>query len=38
MMQRIWKETDFENNTPHHIAAKAKDLELLKVVDSLLVN
>lgn len=31
LFQSIWKETDKENNTPHHIAAKAKNLDMLKV-------
>lgn len=31
LLQQIWKETDNNKNTPHHIAAKAKNLDLLKV-------
>lgn len=31
IMRTIWKETDSEKNTPHHIAAKAKNLDMLKV-------
>lgn len=31
ILQRILKETDNEKNTPHHIAAKAKNLDVLKV-------
>ena len=27
----IWMETDAENNTAHHIAAKAEDEDMLKV-------
>ena len=32
MLQSIWKETDNERNTAHHIAAKAKNLDVLKVI------
>lgn len=31
ILQRILKETDDKKNTPHHIAAKAKNLDMLKV-------
>lgn len=27
----VWKETDSDGNTAHHIAAKAKNLDVLKV-------
>ena len=29
--RNIWKATDLDKNTPHHIAAKAKNLDMLKV-------
>ena len=31
VLRKIWKDTDLDNNTAHHIAAKAKNLDVLKV-------
>lgn len=31
ILRKIWKATDLDKNTPHHIAAKAKNLDILKV-------
>ena len=35
LLRSIWKATDQDKNTPHHIAAKARNLDLLKVSISL---
>ena len=34
MLRKIWKATDLDKNTPHHIAAKAKNLDILKVTET----